>query len=401
MFTTSVIVVDPTLTVISSTNAAMDEQFLNTVLADGATDEKFQICQELFNTERHYIDNLKLLLKVKDALMERVEKEKPIISKPKIVQIFGKIQPIVDLHEEISQKLADLIENWNENKCDVAKIWVDANNELLRVYPSYINYCDDARCLLIDAYERHPRLRAFIEMKFPVLELEKKSTGGSTELHTAIEGVGNVLRRSNSVRRENDVHIAQLNLLQEVEDIPCEVVYASHVVIGAVEVQLLCATNKIKLGSKDSALRLTLFSDECNYRLKRSPVCCWKIRERMCDIDWFVAVENMEDMDHFAGALEGMIGGRMGRKLNLHTEMRFWEVPNECRSVVKKFLVTKKFVVSENDCESEQAAFVGSLFNGMSSIKKSKERTKPTRDYNRRHTIEPCEINFAPITEEN
>ncbi|EYC44200.1 hypothetical protein Y032_0468g2002 [Ancylostoma ceylanicum] len=157
----------------------------------------------------------------------------------------------------------------------------------------------------------------------------------------------------------------------------------------------------------------------------------------------------MEDMDHFAGALEGMIGGRMvriagstilicqkdvhnaisshrkaslvyeGRKLNLHTEMRFWEVPNECRSVVKKFLVTKKFVVSENDCESEQAAFVGSktkfssrtlpsrrigfmgLFNGMSSIKKSKERTKPTRDYNRRHTIEPCEINFAPITEEN
>ncbi|EYC44204.1 hypothetical protein Y032_0468g2005 [Ancylostoma ceylanicum] len=354
MFTTSVIVVDPTLTVISSTNAAMDgshkisnslrnrnvtmksqsfwrygaetrqpfasrrvfktcigvvgtridengnikpdEQFLNTVLADGATDEKFQICQELFNTERHYIDNLKLLLKVKDALMERVEKEKPIISKPKIVQIFGKIQPIVDLHEEISQKLADLIENWNENKCDVAKIWVDANNELLRVYPSYINYCDDARCLLIDAYERHPRLRAFIEeqekcpefhrqrvtdiMTFPVQrlagvkllleKLEKKSTGGSTELHTAIEGVGNVLRRSNSVRRENDVHIAQLNLLQEVEDIPCEVVYASHVVIGAVEVQLLCATNKIKLGSKDSALRLTLFSDGvvlvCNCR---------------------------------------------------------------------------------------------------------------------------------------
>lgn len=44
------------------------------------------------------------------------------------------------------------------------EIWVDANNELLRVYPSYINYCDDARCLLIDACERHPRLRAFLEV---------------------------------------------------------------------------------------------------------------------------------------------------------------------------------------------------------------------------------------------
>lgn len=65
---------------------------------------------------------LTLYFQVKDALIERVEKEKPIISKPKIVQIFGKIQPIVDLHEGISQKLADLIENWNEKQCDVAKV---------------------------------------------------------------------------------------------------------------------------------------------------------------------------------------------------------------------------------------------------------------------------------------
>ncbi|RCN31522.1 hypothetical protein ANCCAN_22698 [Ancylostoma caninum] len=157
---------------------------------------------------------------------------------------------------------------------------------------------------------------------------------------------------------------------------------------------------------------------EGTYRLKRSPVCCWKIRERMCDIDWFVAVENVEDMDLFGGALERMIGGRMGRKLGLNTEMRFWEVPSECRGVVKKYLEAKKYVASEKDGESEQATFVGSktkdgsrtlarkngfmgLFNGMSSIKKSKERTKPSRGYNRRHTIEPREVSFAPITEEN
>ncbi|ETN71783.1 hypothetical protein NECAME_14085 [Necator americanus] len=113
--------------------------------------------------------------KVKDALIERVEKEKPIISRPKIVQIFGKIQPIVDLHEEISQKLADLIDNYSEKQCDVAKIWVDANNELLRVYPSYINYCDNARSLLIDACERHPRLRTFIEILRRTKEIQTQT----------------------------------------------------------------------------------------------------------------------------------------------------------------------------------------------------------------------------------
>ncbi|KAK6736874.1 hypothetical protein RB195_019518 [Necator americanus] len=497
-------------------NIKTDEEFFETVLVLGATDEKFQICQELYNTERHYIDNLKLLLMVKDALIERVEKEKPIISRPKIVQIFGKIQPIVDLHEEISQKLADLIDNYSEKQCDVAKIWVDANNELLRVYPSYINYCDNARSLLIDACERHPRLRTFIEeqeklpefhrqraidiMTFPVQrlagvkllleKLEKKSNNESTELQHAIQSVGNVLRRSNSVRRENDVHIAQLNLLQEVESIPCELVYSSHVLVGTVEVQLLCTTNKIKLGNKDPVLKLTLFSDgvilvcSCRkYKLinwmaktratstlcklwkkpykylttlraeqfrcmmfihctpnkddlnrsKRSPICCWKIRERMGDIEWFVAVENHEDMQDFGSSVEVMINGRIVRKdkqeyyemnpsvsmrrsLNMHVEMKFREVPSECRNVLRKYLESRKFFVPEDDeseisaiekrprdglraLASRKSGFRG-LFNGISNTTKSMERVKGSKGY-RRRTIEPCELFFAPIAEEN
>ncbi|KHJ94993.1 hypothetical protein OESDEN_05066 [Oesophagostomum dentatum] len=224
---------------------------------------------------------------IKDALIERVEKEKPIISKPKIVQIFGKVQPIVDLHEEISQKLEELIENWNDKKCDVAKIWLDANNKLLRVYPSYINFCDDARSLLLDACQRYPRLRTFVKeqeklpefhrqkatdiMTFPVQRLagvklllerlERKSNRNNSELHLAIEGVGNVLKRSNTVRRESDAHIAQLNLLQQVENIPNGIVYASHSPVSAVEVHMLCSTNEIKWKNKDSVLKVTLFND--------------------------------------------------------------------------------------------------------------------------------------------
>lgn len=76
-----------------------------------------------------------------------------------------------------------------------------------------------------------------------------------------------------------------------------------------------------------SVYRHTYYFSEDVHQVKRSPVCCWKIRERMCDIDWFVAVENLEEMMHFAGALEGMIEGRMvsiagcTSKWNDHTYM--------------------------------------------------------------------------------
>ncbi|KAK6014797.1 hypothetical protein OSTOST_19812, partial [Ostertagia ostertagi] len=92
------------------------DSIAETMLAPGATDEKFNICQEICSTEKHYIANLKLLLKVKDALLERVSKNKPLMEEATVKQIFGKIKPIVDVHEKIVAKLEDLMENF-DRKC--------------------------------------------------------------------------------------------------------------------------------------------------------------------------------------------------------------------------------------------------------------------------------------------
>ncbi|CAJ0598381.1 unnamed protein product [Cylicocyclus nassatus] len=476
-----------------------DDQFLETVLAEGATDEKFQICQELYSTERHYINNLKLLLKLEDVLLEKIDKDKVNVDKTRIKHIFGKIQPIVDLHEKICHELADLIENWNDEKCDVAKIWINANSELLRIYPTYLNFCDEARKDLIDACEQYPRLRALVKeqekspefrrqravdiMTFPVQrlagvkllleKLHKKSSGKEVELKNAIETVGNVLKHSNNVKLENDVLISQLRLLQEVEGIPSEIVYASHVLVYAVEVQFICATNRKKLSSRDSVLRLTLFSDgvvlvcNCSYRkipnwitrtratttlckmwkkpykflttlkvdqfrsimfvhclkrkentcaLERSPVCCLKIREKLSDNEWFVAVENPIEMDQFAGALERMIMKKMTRSLSLHMEMSFWEVPSECKSTVRKVLEAGKFIISEEDdwydrsrltkgskesaqTSSSHKSSIKSFFDTLKGRRKNKERLGSNK-FNRRHTLEPRQIQFSPIREE-
>ncbi|KAK6039601.1 hypothetical protein COOONC_22894, partial [Cooperia oncophora] len=91
-------------------------------MLDGATGEKFKICQELYITERNYIDNLKLLLKVKDALLERVAKNKPVIDEGTVRQIFGKIKPLVDVHEKITAQLEDLLENFDKNQHLIAEV---------------------------------------------------------------------------------------------------------------------------------------------------------------------------------------------------------------------------------------------------------------------------------------
>ncbi|KAK5974006.1 DH domain-containing protein [Trichostrongylus colubriformis] len=96
------------------------DSIVETMLIAGATDEKFKICQEMYLTERNYVDNLKLLLKVKDALLDCVAKNKPVMEEATIKQIFGKIKAMVDVHEKIIVQLEDLIENFEKSGHKIA-----------------------------------------------------------------------------------------------------------------------------------------------------------------------------------------------------------------------------------------------------------------------------------------
>ncbi|KJH45721.1 RhoGEF domain protein [Dictyocaulus viviparus] len=413
------------------------DSMVNTMLINGATDEKFRICQEMYTTERHYIDNLKLLLMVKDALLDRVDKRRPVMKQPEILLIFGKIQAIVNLHEKISEKLGDLIENWDETMCNVAKIWTEASSELLRIYPSYSNYCDTAIKMLHDACQQDPKVKAFIEdqeknplfqrqrivdiMMNPVqrlpsvklllqnLEKRERHRGECDQNREAIKAVGKVLSRSNSIRENSDAYILHLNLVNEIENLPANLVKHSHFVLDSLEVRWICSMNKLKIKRSDT-IRLTLFSDstvlickKCRVfgektwlgrssitktmlktlkkpykfimqykaeqfrsvafiycsRLKekigpveRTSLCCWKLRDSLGDSAWFVEVDYTL-MENFSTLLNDIIMRNAdGRRLDFNAKMKFSEVPNECGRVIKEEL--KNLGFKPKDDEEDQ-----------------------------------------------
>ncbi|WKX95055.1 hypothetical protein Q1695_011926 [Nippostrongylus brasiliensis] len=263
------------------------DSIVETMLNPGATDENFKICQEMYSTERNYIEKLKLLLKVKDALLERVAKNKPVMKEATIKQIFGKIKPIVEIHERICSELKDLMDNFDEKGRHIAEIWKNVSYELLRIYPAYTNYCDMARLMFVSECEKNAKLRSFIEelekdpafnrqkiadiMVIPVQrlagvkllleKLQKKSARRQrVAIQSAIDKVSDVLSQSNTIRMNSDKYMASLSLFAQVDSIPVKLVKSSNDMIISVDGRLLCGTEKLDI-KDNTKIKLVLFKD--------------------------------------------------------------------------------------------------------------------------------------------
>ncbi|KAK6052047.1 hypothetical protein COOONC_10449 [Cooperia oncophora] len=166
-------------------------------------------------------------------------------------------------------------------------MWKKYSYELLRIYPGYTNYCDCARKIFDESCEKHPKFKSFIEslekepefhrqrvvdilaapvqrlagVKLILERLQRKSKGGqSADIQRAIETVGDVLSQSNTIRLNNDKHIASLTLLTQVEALPTTLVSGSNDMIQTIDGRFVCASNKTNI--KDNReINVVLFSD--------------------------------------------------------------------------------------------------------------------------------------------
>ncbi|KAJ1352487.1 hypothetical protein KIN20_008833 [Parelaphostrongylus tenuis] len=185
---------------------------------------------------------------MRDSLLARVAEKRPLLKKREIVTAFGKIQPILNIHERICERLEGVIEQWDGDASSASEIWTEAFDDLLRVYPSYCNHCDLAVETIKAACAHSAKLRMFIEdherskefkrqrtvdiMVTPVqrlpsvkllLESLKKKTRVQREkdqIGEAIEAIDKVLSKSNTVRQITEASVSQLNLINEIQDLP-------------------------------------------------------------------------------------------------------------------------------------------------------------------------------------
>ncbi|KAJ1354982.1 hypothetical protein KIN20_012089, partial [Parelaphostrongylus tenuis] len=245
------------------------------------------------------------LTQVRDALLVRVGEKRSLLKKLEIVTAFGKVQPILDVHERICERLEGVIERWDGDASSASEIWTEAFNDLLRVYPSYCNHCDVAVETIKTACAHSAKLRTFVEdqerskefkrqrivdimvtpvqrlpsVKLLLENLEKKTRLQSEkdQIGEAIEAIDKVLSKSNTVRQITEASISQLNLINEIQDLPPVHLKGSRFELASIEVRWICGTNEWRIKRNDT-IRLILFSDSTilkkrvHWNALRSPV---------------------------------------------------------------------------------------------------------------------------------
>lgn len=83
--------------------------------------DRFRICYELLETEKNYVNILRAIVNVFQKPLERLN----YLDATEMKHIFGNVQPLVDVHEQIYSSLQNLIElGWCEENT-IASVFIE------------------------------------------------------------------------------------------------------------------------------------------------------------------------------------------------------------------------------------------------------------------------------------
>lgn len=259
--------------------------------------KRLRVCMEMVETEKNYVVLLKLVVKFKQALETEISQNE-FMTKSDVAMIFGKLDPILELHEKIHARLTTVLNEANnllsvvngkkndDKSLDFAQVWIDAKDEMKKAYPQYINSFDTIKRLFdkqdkenskfhtfCKAKESNPefhRLKLTDLMVKPVQrlpsvvlllkEIAKKSD--SKLKHTAEEAakaIDEVLKIANKTREKNDNLISHLSKFTDIENVPPILVAANRMFIRELVVTPIASTSA-RL-SQFSKMKLFLFHD--------------------------------------------------------------------------------------------------------------------------------------------
>ena len=72
------------------------------------------------------------------------------------------IGPIFNVHSEMLKKLREAEKNWKEDFC-VGKVIVGFAPELLKAYPTFVNFVERTKQKIAEYDRRNPRFHAFLK----------------------------------------------------------------------------------------------------------------------------------------------------------------------------------------------------------------------------------------------
>uniref|UniRef100_A0A0K0F9Y4 Protein ECT2 (inferred by orthology to a human protein) n=1 Tax=Strongyloides venezuelensis TaxID=75913 RepID=A0A0K0F9Y4_STRVS len=267
-----------------------EEDLTNPIPAPAKHDKRFLVCKELLETEENYCKCLETMeVEFKKALEDQIACGNELISKSEISQIFSKVHAILLVHSAILSKLRAYIYHWKSDHL-IGKIWADASRDLQKAYCPYINSYDTASDVLKQCIANNEKFQVFLkcvesrpEMKrntlkdllirpvqrLPSVILLLKQILAKTErgnpdipfLEQALIMMDNVVSASNESRRVTEGFTKTLEICNEIEGLPPDVIASSRLFHSSLECQLVGAFGNFWHKYKKQTIKFFLFND--------------------------------------------------------------------------------------------------------------------------------------------
>lgn len=246
-------------------------------------------CEELFQTEKNYVEILNTINDVFKVPLDTLLKEKrPILNDRDIKAIFHRFVPILEVHRKILAALEPMVTNWDDN-AQIAAVFVKYSDEIIKVYPQYINHLDMIRDLveekasnscefqkfLKDA-ESNPRCKRqglkdliawpmqrigrLILLLQGILDDTPRNHPDNKQLHKAIQLITDCGKQVNEDKRVTEHAIRRLEIFHEIENCPLEILSLKRYFVEKVFVQEICEKDG-NLRRMETVLCLFLFKE--------------------------------------------------------------------------------------------------------------------------------------------
>jgi hypothetical protein len=257
---------------------------------------RYHIVSELLQTETNFVKVLNLIIKEFMVPLEQPsQRGGAILSHEKIKTIFGNIPDILSVHTKIMNGLEQQISCWSPDNC-IGNILLEQSDELLRVYPPFVNYFEMTKECLTSCDKQFPRFHAFLKCNesrpecgrqtlaelliTPVQRIPRiillvqdllKHTDPThpdhCQLEGAVESLKNVMNHINEDKRKTEGQMYMFEMIREIEDVPANVLSSHRSFISRHDVIELSLSSK---ASKPLSVALFLFSDSIEIAKIRS-----------------------------------------------------------------------------------------------------------------------------------
>ncbi|VDP17042.1 unnamed protein product [Heligmosomoides polygyrus] len=193
------------VTSFSITDTSRSDEGLSSEAATKKTKLQHLVDEMLF-TDISYVNALKLLEEVKHDLEILADQPTELMDRQEIALIFGKVSPIVAVHEKIIKKIQECIAGGRHSDAVKKRLTLPGSRMFGEIQKKYAQGSPNKTCTEA-AYAN---------------EIQKVDKRSKT-VEEAILLIDKVISRANSVRAENDIGIEQLSFFNDVEGVPNQV----------------------------------------------------------------------------------------------------------------------------------------------------------------------------------